>query len=131
MLSQVCLISGSRNFGTQCADTLVIWLHGCVTEIYPAQWQRNTPLLFWLPWSPVWWLWLAFSDRGRLPDSPCHIWIQHPTSSPCCMKGHPSLVWPPCLHESLWVLSPWDRGSGWPHNGWCCSFYQKTPMLNV
>ena len=39
---------------------------------------------------------------GRLPDYHCHVWIQHPSSSPCCMKGHSPLVWPPCLHGSPW-----------------------------
>ena len=27
-----------------------------------------------------------------LPDSPCHVCIHQPTSSPCCMKGHSPLV---------------------------------------
>ena len=64
-------------------------------------------------WSPVWWPWLAFSNGGHLPDSPCHVWIQQPASSPCCMNRHPPVEEPPCLSASPWVLSTWDRGSGW------------------
>ena len=47
-------------------------LHGCDPGRYPTQWQCNTLLLVCLPWwcheswqwSPVWWLWLAFSYGG-------------------------------------------------------------------
>ena len=60
---------------------------------------------------------------GRLSDYPCHVWIQQPTSSPYCMKGHSPLVWPPCLHGSPWVLSPSYWCSGWPHDDWCCPCY--------
>lgn len=45
-----------------------------------------------------------------------HIWIQLPTSSPCYKKGPPFLVLPPCHCGPPWLISPWDRGSGWLYN---------------
>ena len=68
-------------------------------ERYPTQWQCNAPILVCLlddddvmnlgngllwgdcDWPPM---------GGRLPDCPCHVWIQQ-TSWPRCMKRHSPL----------------------------------------
>ena len=65
----------------------------------------------------------VFLDGGRLPGFPYHVWIRQPTSLPCWTKGYPLQVWPPCLGGLAWVLSPWDQGSGWPHDVWFCHFF--------
>ena len=69
--------------------------------------------------------------EGHLPDSPWHIWIQHPTSSPCCMKGHSALVWPTM---SSWISFGVEiDGSGWTTQWLMVSILtqQKPPMLSV
>ena len=62
-------------------------------------------------------------DGDRHPGYPCHVWICHPTFLPCCTKGYPLQVWPPCPGGLVWVLSPWDQGSGWPHDAWILSIF--------
>lgn len=56
-----------------------------------------------------------------------HVWIQHPTSSPCCKKADPPLMFrtypPPCV-------SPLDGEGRWLHKGTCRPFSLTVLIYN-
>ena len=140
MLSQVRFKSKPRSHGTQWADILDIW-----NSLWMTAWRRSWDTLLsatvMLQYSSVCHddvmnlgNRLLFGDGGwpqtGLVFQTLPVWIQHPTSSPYCMKGFPPPPPPPpnvttksC--GSPWLLNPWARGSGLPHDAWCCPYYQK------